>query len=371
MGAKDFLCFLIALTAAAQAIALSAELSCAAVISGPNVNVEVAELYNNETVMIARFRNLVDSGQRQGSEAYFGTNDLGCVQNRVQDDFAIGPPKVYWAKTPQTNKLNISISRSGDVSFLELLVTDGTEMVPRKMRYPPSGPLSQEIGVRKPPTGGLPGCDPCQNCRLYSLNLSDINCVKIHVAASGNLGSRVSLGNVTINGARMGDFTAEYGGFDDWTLLPYKDADGDGYSAGCDFDISSGDIKMTADLSLSPPPTLGDDYVESNKVEIRFSRCAEAAYAGRGCAEVTDCNDANASMHPGALEVCGDGIDQDCDGKDTPCQPADEGQTDESSEGTSRAPPKDTGPQGMELIIYFILAIAVVGAIVYVRYRND
>ncbi|MBI3757503.1 MAG: putative metal-binding motif-containing protein, partial [Deltaproteobacteria bacterium] len=35
----------------------------------------------------------------------------------------------------------------------------------------------------------------------------------------------------------------------------------------------------------------------------------------------TDCNDTNAAVHPGAAEVCGDGIDQDCNGADAVCVP--------------------------------------------------
>lgn len=37
-----------------------------------------------------------------------------------------------------------------------------------------------------------------------------------------------------------------------------------------------------------------------------------------------DCNDMDASIHPGAAEVCGDNVDQDCDGADLPCPGADD-----------------------------------------------
>ncbi|MDM8516317.1 MopE-related protein [Desulfobacterales bacterium HSG16] len=38
-----------------------------------------------------------------------------------------------------------------------------------------------------------------------------------------------------------------------------------------------------------------------------------------GCGTEIDCDDTNQAIYPGATEICGDSIDQDCDGLDYPC----------------------------------------------------
>ena len=68
----------------------------------------------------------------------------------------------------------------------------------------------------------------------------------------------------------------------------YKDADGDKYSDGTSLD------------SVSRP------------VEKYYLASELTASSG-------DCNDNDATIHPGANEICGDGIDQDCSGADLVC----------------------------------------------------
>nr|HOO45290.1 MopE-related protein [Deltaproteobacteria bacterium] len=71
----------------------------------------------------------------------------------------------------------------------------------------------------------------------------------------------------------------------------YKDSDGDGYSDG------------TTSVSVSQPTGYRPE--------------------GELASDLTDCNDEDGSVYPGAFEICGDGIDQDCDGSDLVCLDSD------------------------------------------------
>ncbi|MCD4694140.1 putative metal-binding motif-containing protein [bacterium] len=97
------------------------------------------------------------------------------------------------------------------------------------------------------------------------------------------------------------------------------DADGDGYTAE-DGDCNDGDANIYPGAYDVPDDGIDQDcsgFDATGAVDPLDIDDDGDGYSENG----GDCNDNDANIYPGAIEICEDGIDQDCNGSDLSCEP--------------------------------------------------
>ncbi len=139
--------------------------------------------------------------------------------------------------------------------------------------------------------------------------------------------------------------------------VTYADADGDGWAACLDCDDTRAYVNPTAPEVCDGLDDNCDGAVDEGVTTTFYAdndgdgygdpadfteACSDAD--GRGpagyIANSTDCDDSAPATFPGAPEVCGDGVDQDCDGSDLSC-PGDTATNDTATNDTAT---NDTAP---------------------------
>jgi hypothetical protein len=104
--------------------------------------------------------------------------------------------------------------------------------------------------------------------------------------------------------------------YNDGDCRGYVDSDGDGYAASTDCDDSDASVHPGAE-------EVCDDGLDQD-CDGSDLDCEDVDADSDGYPAATDCDETNPDVHPGAEEVCNNGLDDDCDGVDLSCDSVDD-----------------------------------------------
>lgn len=227
---------------------------------------------HDEDLAAVRFRSFGNTG---GDEIYLGIPDLGVETNRTALDFGAqrwgSENEITFRYDPVEDELH-TIVRTGPATTFTLTYPGFSTQLPLK---------GKTFGPER-------------------LNLLQVSVVCRYPDSQS---SSVSLEDVYLDGHFLGSFTASE--WSDWTVVGH--------------DFSQGFV-LTGRLVLSGPFS---NSQELSKLEIKAGvlLCQDLDGDGYGnpasesCTHPElDCDDADPAVNPGALEICDNGTDDDCDG---------------------------------------------------------
>lgn len=158
--------------------------------------------------------------------------------------------------------------------------------------------------------------DQCGDSVDQDCNGSDLSCNTTDQDGDGQSGADGDCDDSNGN-IYLGATEVPYDGIDqDCSGKDLTDVDGDGFDA---VEADGADCNDNATGIYPGAPETADE-ADNDCDGATDEGTAVFDDDGDGTSEnAGDCDDANNAIHPGATEICGDSIDQDCDGADEPC----------------------------------------------------